>query len=345
MTDYYNERKAEIRLQNKKFLEFWPSISREVLKGSNKDIRYDIRVLWVKLNPTKGDPVAVLSSKIPLPEIEMKVPIPRAQRVKPDGKKITKMSLGVKRTRSLSSESIRPSSSESFHSSSFEDDASSDSITSDESDSTLSDSFDMAEYEAKLEPLKSKGPVMKPVSKPQAKKPLPKAPTLMKDSAPKVSAQTIDSFFKNVPKKTSHTPKSAPNWKGYVVEWFRELNEETALLCGLRCLSPQTVSVGDSVLIVPSKLTVTPSVIEGTVIDKWVNKAQGECEFGFSVAPSRKYRGVDIQHCSSVYGQIDEGVALSLIQEVVDEYVQPPKDSVTRVTADNLKAVEDLLKN
>eukprot|EP00744_Colponema_vietnamica_P017724 GILI01024936.1.p1 GENE.GILI01024936.1~~GILI01024936.1.p1 ORF type:complete len:385 (-),score=85.51 GILI01024936.1:69-1223(-) len=43
------------------FVSAWPSVTREVLKGAGKELRFDIKVNWAALNPAKGDPAAVLA--------------------------------------------------------------------------------------------------------------------------------------------------------------------------------------------------------------------------------------------------------------------------------------------
>ena len=70
MTDFYETKKKEIREANDVFVAEWPSVSREVIKGTGDKLRYDIQVKWMLLNPTKcRDPIAVLQSKTPLPPV------------------------------------------------------------------------------------------------------------------------------------------------------------------------------------------------------------------------------------------------------------------------------------
>lgn len=63
MTDYYVKQRSDIREQNRMFVAAWPSVTREVLKGAGKDLRFDIKVNWAALNPSKGDPSAILRDR------------------------------------------------------------------------------------------------------------------------------------------------------------------------------------------------------------------------------------------------------------------------------------------
>lgn len=64
MTDYYSNKKDDIVLQNKAFLKIWPSVSREVVKGTGDQQRLDMNIKWLLLHPLRcKDPVEVLRSQ------------------------------------------------------------------------------------------------------------------------------------------------------------------------------------------------------------------------------------------------------------------------------------------
>ena len=345
MTDYYNEKKAEIREQNRRFIAMWPSVSREVLKGSNKDVRYDIRVLWVKLNPERGaDPIAVLKSRVPLPEVaEIVVPKANVQKAQPARK------AGLKRERPLEQdESASLSSTCSEESSSM----SSPSGSSD-GESASSDSFDMKAYEESL-PLQrpNRVPAQRELT-PRPPTPTPPTPIAKKKSieskASKGAQLDVASFFKNVPKKAPEEKVHiARSWRGYALEWYRDIGDDLALECGLKRYEPMDVSVGDSVFVIPTKIAVTPCVLEGTVIDKWYDRKAGG-GFEFSVVPARRYKGVDVQHCAKVYaladGMVHTPETLTKLEVALNAAIKPPSSPLTFVTTENLKEVEMHLKS
>jgi hypothetical protein len=82
MTDYYEKQKSDIAKQNKLFLATWPSVSREVIKGTGDAMRLDMSVKWIALHPNRcADPAAVLRSTEPLnraPLKEKKAPVVQA---------------------------------------------------------------------------------------------------------------------------------------------------------------------------------------------------------------------------------------------------------------------------
>jgi hypothetical protein len=61
MTAYYDAQKADIRQQNRFFLEAWGQVAEEVEKGSGPSKRYDIRVRWSALSDI-DEAVAILNS-------------------------------------------------------------------------------------------------------------------------------------------------------------------------------------------------------------------------------------------------------------------------------------------
>jgi hypothetical protein len=61
MTPYYERQKADIRRQNRLFLEAWGHISEEVEKGAGASKRYDIKVRWSALSDIT-EAVALLNS-------------------------------------------------------------------------------------------------------------------------------------------------------------------------------------------------------------------------------------------------------------------------------------------
>lgn len=70
MTDYYKNCQDEILLQNKRFVEQWPSISQRCFKGRNSSRREDIRIRWDLLHPSRVRyPGALLFLKALLPQI------------------------------------------------------------------------------------------------------------------------------------------------------------------------------------------------------------------------------------------------------------------------------------
>ncbi|EAN82931.1 hypothetical protein C3747_57g91 [Trypanosoma cruzi] len=67
MTDYYKTQKEDIRLQNKLFLETWPAVAQECIKGKGALQREDIRVRWDLLHPKRNpDPSATLRCRTPM---------------------------------------------------------------------------------------------------------------------------------------------------------------------------------------------------------------------------------------------------------------------------------------
>ncbi|KEG13371.1 hypothetical protein DQ04_01041010 [Trypanosoma grayi] len=67
MTEYYKTQKEDIRKQNKLFVEAWPAVAQECIKGKGALEREDIRVRWDLLHPKKSaDPSATLQSRTPL---------------------------------------------------------------------------------------------------------------------------------------------------------------------------------------------------------------------------------------------------------------------------------------
>ncbi|EKF29630.1 hypothetical protein MOQ_006574 [Trypanosoma cruzi marinkellei] len=67
MTDYYKTQKEDIRRQNKLFLETWPAVAQECIKGKGALQREDIRVRWDLLHPKRNpDPSATLRCRTPM---------------------------------------------------------------------------------------------------------------------------------------------------------------------------------------------------------------------------------------------------------------------------------------
>ncbi|ESL08428.1 hypothetical protein TRSC58_03869 [Trypanosoma rangeli SC58] len=67
MTSYYKTQKEDIRLQNKMFVETWPAVAQECIKGKGVLQREDIRVRWDLLHPKKNsNPSATLNCRTPL---------------------------------------------------------------------------------------------------------------------------------------------------------------------------------------------------------------------------------------------------------------------------------------
>ncbi|RNF26586.1 uncharacterized protein Tco025E_01356 [Trypanosoma conorhini] len=67
MTDYYKTQKDDIRRQNKVFVEMWPAVAQECVKGKGGLQREDIRVRWDLLHPRKNpNPGATLQCRTPL---------------------------------------------------------------------------------------------------------------------------------------------------------------------------------------------------------------------------------------------------------------------------------------
>lgn len=65
MTPFYTQRKKEIREANRMFVEEWPSVSHEVIKGSGNEQRFDVKVHWTLLKMKDGNnPQAVLKSRV-----------------------------------------------------------------------------------------------------------------------------------------------------------------------------------------------------------------------------------------------------------------------------------------
>jgi hypothetical protein len=182
MTDYYEHQKEDIRLQNEQFLRTWPSVAREVVKGTNGNERFDINVKWTLLNPrSTADPAEILRSSTPLNV----APIAGTEHHQGTRKGERKTTKRMRCPSSLPSP--------------------------------------VAEGEAAVALERPK-----PVS-------LPK-------------------------------PKPKPGWKGWAMEWYREVSSSLARKAGLVLIPPEKVRNGDVVAIIPTSLSL-PSVVTACVID------------------------------------------------------------------------------
>jgi hypothetical protein len=280
MTDYYEKQKADIAEQNKMFLEMWPSVSREVTKGTGDMIRLDMNIKWMALNPSKcADPSAILKSKVVLNKnpLERKVKIPRA----PKDQKKVRSPKALSRASTVSRKRRRSGSSSSDSSAVTTDDSDDeDDEDEDESDESYSS---LSEDEAPV------GRARKPTAPREPRQRPPKPPQPPRE-------------------------KVLPGWKGFTMEKYRDPLPEVIKSAGLVRIADEDVKLGHVILIIPYDLEL-PAIVHACIVE--VTRYPAPKSWNWS-AVIEKMRGAPVQTVSSCYRLERDGADITLAAAVID---------------------------